>query len=87
MFEVLSPIERDRLAGKLGHAAASCRDEYAALCRLQDQVSPSAWAMVRTDYAMPAEGPGAWLGAAADAVFVAAEVSGATPGPSVYWSR
>jgi hypothetical protein len=80
MFEVLTPAERDRLTAKLATAALRFRNEYSELCATPLD-------LLADDYHLPPSGPAAWLGAASDAVFAAAEVSGATPGPSVYWSR
>jgi hypothetical protein len=80
MFEVLTPAERDQLVERLGRAAARFRNEYAELCATPLD-------LLADDYQVPASGPAAWLHASADAIFAAAEVAGATPGPSVYWSR
>lgn len=86
MFEVLTVAERGRLTDMLTSAGEQFRDEYRALARLQNDMSPFAWPDVCREYQIPAAGPHAWLGAATDAVFAAVEVSGATSGPSVYWT-
>jgi hypothetical protein len=80
MFEKLTAGERGKLAELLGHAASQFRDEYAALCSMPDTTAE----LLAGPYQFPAAGPSAWLGAATDAVFAAAEVSGAT-GSSCYW--
>lgn len=78
----LTDDEQDNLTARLSSAIVKFRDEYSHLCHM----GPRSAALLAECYQFPAEGPGAWLAASSDAIFVAAEVSGATAS-SAYWAR